>query len=235
MSVKKIIVYVFIAIVSIISLRFILSFGVNNIVIKLYENEKYSEDVVQTLFPLNFIEPYIAYYNYGNILYKQENYENAIIQYKIALKRFPPKDKECKIRINLALAMLKLIDFDHMSKDEILEWLNAAEDILCEKGCASKDDVNFHNDEAQRLKDEIEKMKELLNNSSKSNDDTKTDEEDSKNTDDDLDINEEKKRNKEIEEKLNEMQKENQEDRNETMQRVGNMTKNSGYYKGKKW
>ena len=42
MSVKKIIVYVFIAIVSIISLRFILSFGVNNIVIKLYENEKYS-------------------------------------------------------------------------------------------------------------------------------------------------------------------------------------------------
>ena len=162
---KKRVIAVFIIFV-VIWLKLICTYSINEIFIMQYNAKKYEENFVKKLFIGNFLEPYIAHYNYGNVLYKNNNYDKAIEEYNKALKLYPKHDRECKIRINLALAMLKKIDEKDESEDNkktTLSILNSAKEVLFEHGCANRDDNNGHNEDAEKLKKEIEeKENELL-------------------------------------------------------------------------
>ena len=76
------------------------------------------------LLSLNIIEPYIAYYNNGNILYKNHLYDDAIQAYQDALD-CPgiPQRRECSIRINLALAMIANLPDDYDARSNIASSL----------------------------------------------------------------------------------------------------------------
>lgn len=134
---------------------------------------------------LNFPEGYVPYYNLGNMYYKDEKYDEAIASYKKALNQWVPKKKECSIRVNLALAMIKKIDFESLKSskdvDAAIMQLQAARNILTAKGCAepAKDSWNGHSKEAEQLKKEIDQMIDQLEqakeNSGDSNDDQNND------------------------------------------------------------
>ena len=58
----------------IILMRLVLSFVINEIIIYNYQRNRYNETLIKTLYLLNINQPYIVYYNEGNILYKNEEY-----------------------------------------------------------------------------------------------------------------------------------------------------------------
>ncbi|HJJ14681.1 MAG TPA: tetratricopeptide repeat protein [Clostridiaceae bacterium] len=226
---KKRVIAVFIIFV-VIWLKLICTYSINEIFIMQYNAKKYEENFVKKLFIGNFLEPYIAHYNYGNVLYKNNNYDKAIEEYNKALKLYPKHDRECKIRINLALAMLKKIDEKDEGEDNkktTLSILNSAKEVLFEHGCANRDDNNGHNEDAEKLKKEIEeKENELLEKQETKQEDNKKEEK-----------KEENKQNtneSEVEEKLKEIQKEVIKERQNKMERTEKM-QNYTYYPGKKW
>ncbi|MBE5895833.1 MAG: hypothetical protein E7285_09260 [Lachnospiraceae bacterium] len=135
----------------------------NEMVIETYEDENYAIDM-SPLMTANVIEPYIAYYNNGNIKYRMMDYEGAMAQYKKALAANPEHPEECDIRVNYALAMLGTLGEDYADPENIedsLEVLNEARDILLEEECAM-DEEEGHDEEAQTLKDEIDDIIEEL-------------------------------------------------------------------------
>lgn len=103
---KKIIKTILIILIIILT-KLIFSYTVNEILIWNYKNKNYNSILIKTLYILNFNQPYIKYYNDGNILYKKEKYNEAIRKYNQAINKKPPKNKICDIRINLSLAMIK--------------------------------------------------------------------------------------------------------------------------------
>ena len=145
----------------------------------------YEAEKEERLTRLNFPEGYVPYYNLGNMYYKDEKYDEAIASYKKALNQWVPKKKECSIRVNLALAMIKKIDFESLKSskdvDAAIMQLQAARNILTAKGCAepAKDSWNGHSKEAEQLKKEIDQMIDQLEqakeNSGDSNDDQNND------------------------------------------------------------
>lgn len=149
-----------------ILIKLIIRFCINESFISEYNNGQYDEGKIQKLLILNIEEPYIAHYNYGNLLYKNADFYGAISEYNKALALFPAKEKECSIRINLALAMLKNINEEEVSEDNTkntLEILKNAREVLCENGCANRNDDNGHSAEAEKLKKDIDKkIQELM-------------------------------------------------------------------------
>jgi tetratricopeptide (TPR) repeat protein len=133
------------------------------------ENGEYSAEKEKKLLFLNFPEGYVPYYNLGNAAYQNGDYTAAISYYMEALKRHPAKERDCETRINLALSMCYSIDFDDLGtqekKDAAISVLKKARDVLLEKGCAT-DENDGHNDDAQQLKNDIDKMLEQLENNS---------------------------------------------------------------------
>lgn len=222
----------------IIAIKLVSTYAINELFIINYNNADYSESIIKPLYWFNFIEPCNVYYNNGNVLYKTNDFNGAIEKYKKALELFPGDKKECKIRINLCLAMLKKINFNDIQEDnieKILKDLGDAKEVLLEHGCANRNDNSGHNKDAIQLKKEIEemenKLKELKQDGeeeSKDND-KKKDEDKSK---------EEQKGSDEIEEKIKEIRKQGVEERQEKQEIIekSKMLKEySIYYKGKKW
>ncbi len=157
---KKNIIIICYSVVLVVLFKLAFTFGYNEWVISKYEEEDYSENF-SLLEMFNVNEPYIVYYNNGNVMYQRKDYEAAIDYYETALANNPPEGKECPIRINLALAKLALLEDDWLSEEKIedsIELLEECLDILSEDGCATEDG-DGHDNRAQRLYDEI---KELL-------------------------------------------------------------------------
>ena len=157
---KKNIIIVCYSVVLVVLFKLAFTFGYNEWVISKYEEEDYSENF-SLLEMFNVNEPYIVYYNNGNVMYQRKDYEAAIDYYEQALANNPPEGKECPIRINLALAKLALLEDDWLSEEKIedsIELLEECLDILSEEECATEDG-DGHDNRAQRLYDEI---KELL-------------------------------------------------------------------------
>ena len=75
--------------------RIFLSFIINEIIIYNYNHNKYNKYLIKSLYILNINEPYIAYYNHGNILFKRKDYKNAITKYEKALKSNPNRNRIC--------------------------------------------------------------------------------------------------------------------------------------------
>jgi tetratricopeptide (TPR) repeat protein len=115
----------------------------------------------------NIPDGYVPLYNLGNAYYKDGDYEQAAAFYYTALEYDPPEiDEECKIRINLALALLHQIDFNDLDTqqkvDRAITHLNGARGVLTEHGCANPEDDKGHSEDAEKLKKDIDEMLEKL-------------------------------------------------------------------------
>lgn len=155
---RKILIAVYVILV-IIMLDLIVINVVNNFIINKYKNGEYLQSQARFLTNITFQKSYISNYNYGNILYKKGEYEQAIIEYKKALKTVTSFEKECKIRINYALAMCQNVQVDTSNKGSIskaIETYENAIEKLTEKECSN------HNRDAKKLKEDIESEIERL-------------------------------------------------------------------------
>jgi tetratricopeptide (TPR) repeat protein len=142
---------------------------VNHNFVSAYNKGDYSSEQENTLLKMNFPESFVPYYNLGNVAYKYGDYNSAISYYTSALENYPPEGKDCKIRINLALAMCNTIDFNHLDSQEKIDTalfiLYKARDVLLEKGCAVNEEGQVgHDADAQQLKEDIDRMIEKLEN-----------------------------------------------------------------------
>ena len=167
-----------------ITLKLLYNVLINSILINNYNKGKYSSTQAKMLTFFNFSESYIANYNYGNILYKNGEYEKAIEEYKKSLRGFIPKNKECNIVINYALATCKAISVnekDQSSINNAIEKYELAIEILTQKGCANKNNDNGHSQKAETLKKDIQKEIERLKKLQKSSNNKNYNNEEEKN------------------------------------------------------
>ena len=151
-----ILVYVLLAL---LFAKFLFDYLYNEMVISKYNDRNYNVTEDMLLYA-NFFEPYLPYYNMGNIQYKKNQFEKAIESYEKALTYNIPEKKECSVRINLALAKLGTLgaDFAQPDKlDETLSVLYSARDVLLEDGCATREGTG-HSPTAEKLRKEIEKI-----------------------------------------------------------------------------
>ena len=176
---RKVVIVLYIILI-LIAVKLIYNQLLNTILINDYNNNKYNESYAKALTYVNFPQQYIANYNYGNILYKKGEYEEAIKKYEKALNGIIPKDKKCNIRINYALAICKTVQVDESDSKSIknaIQTYEEAIEVLTEEGCANKDNNNGHNKKAEQLKKdiqkEIERLKKLENSSSASEEEEK--------------------------------------------------------------
>lgn len=204
---------VFLLLFLFISFKFIINVHyLNN-----YKNGVYKLEDVKPLKFLNLYQSYIAYYNYGNVLYKLGNYNEAVDNYNLALEKNPKKDRICKIRINKSLSLIAPLKEENSNYEDVL---NEALDNLYEDDCAHEKDDNGRSQEAEKLEAEI---KELLENKTEEKEE---DEEEKEDTD-----------TKEQEEKrqtLKEINKNANKNRQEDLETYKNIY-NYEYYSGKSW
>lgn len=138
----------------------------NENTIEKYEKHDYSQND-ELLTNTSAFEAYIPYYNNGNIHYQQGRFEEAKEDYLQALEHNPPhEDQECDIRVNLALAIIATLPEDYAAPENVqasIATLEEAKQYLLEEDCAM-DNGQGHDKEAQKLKDEIDKLIEQLKN-----------------------------------------------------------------------
>ena len=133
----------------------------NEQLIRKYYDEIYEDNKLSVL---GFLEPYVAPFNKGNNYFQQEYYEAASEEYEKALELNPPEDKDCRIRINMALAMVTPIDPEEVTLanlEDYIDILDEAREVLYENGCATEEG-DGHDKEAQELADDIDDFEEEL-------------------------------------------------------------------------
>ena len=220
---KKILI-ILVVIFSILLLKFTATYFINEKIITDYNNEKYDTNLINLLYMLNFNESYIVYYNHGNLLYKEKNYEEAQAKYISSLNHHPTSKRVCSIRINLSLSYIATVDENNV--EEALETLDKAKKVLYEDNCASEYDDSGKSSEAEELEEEIKQMEEQLkgNESEDSNN----------NNNDNNNNNQEENQKDEIEEELKEIQKQSQSERGQNMDYYKDL-EDFSYYTGKTW
>lgn len=218
---KKVLTVIIVVIV-ILLLKVSITFTINELVIQKEKKEDYDTSLVNSLYILNVIERYVAYYNHGNLLYQKGQYKEAEEKYQQALRKNPPSSRTCDIQINLTLAKVKQIDMSNPEK--ALEELKKARSVLYENHCADAKDDSGESQEAEELEEEIKEKEKELGGSG---------EEDPNEKDPEGKEEEEKEngKEKEIEEKL----KENRQDANENRQDVMQYFEDSEFYLGDPW
>ena len=112
-----------------------LNYFYNEHVLNHYEDGDYSIND-NLLLTLNYIEPYIVYYNNGDIYYKNSLYEDAIESYQAALEYDNvPEDRRCKARVNISLSIIAQLPEDYDTYENIPEFCYSASfDEVAEKG-----------------------------------------------------------------------------------------------------
>lgn len=225
---KKVLITLYILLI-LLNVKLFYNTIINNSIISQYNKGKYSEKTAKTLTNFNFPQSYIAYYNYGNILYQNGKYTEAIEEYKKALAKRSPKEKECKIRINCALAICKTVQVDEKDQNSItnaIKTYESAIEVLTQKGCANKKDNNGHSQEAQKLKNDIQKEIDRLKKLQQSE----------QNKDDDKNEEEEKKDKEEtIEEKIQEIREEAKKEQRKDEKEMEGLTKPATDRNKKNW
>lgn len=211
--------------------KFLSSYIVNECFISRYNKGIYNANFIKYLSVANVYEPYVVHYNNGNRLYKIADYSEAIEEYKEALKLHPPKKKECSIRINLALAMIKNVENEKNSDvSDILEVLHDAKEVLYEDGCANVDNDEGHSKEAEQLEDDINEYEKLLKNQQE-----KSKEKDNNNDNNESEDDEQKRSElKKKEEQIKEQQKQSGKARQDDIEFSRDIN-NYKYYDGKQW
>lgn len=148
----------------ILFLRFLMSFMINEYIIYNYNKGIYNDKLIKLLYIFNINQPYIAYYNEGNILYQLNDYDNAIKHYDTSLQKNPPKSRVCDIRINLSLALIRNIDSDDSTT--IYNQLEAAKENLYKDNCADPFSNNGESSDAEDLEDKITELEKQFNSNS---------------------------------------------------------------------
>ena len=215
---KKILKLVFIIII-IILVKLVLSFIINELIINNYNNKVYNSNLVKVLYLFNYNEPYIVYYNNGNILYQKKKYDKAITKYNEAISKKPPQKRICDIRINLSIAMVKNIKSNDYNT--VYNELEKAKNNLYNNKCANSIDDNGYSKEAEQLEKEIRQLQENLGSNTDPNPDKPDPDEPS-----------DPKEDPEIENKLGEIEKRGRANREKDLP---NYDGNESYYTGKKW
>lgn len=230
----------------IILIKLALTFGINQLFLAKYDKGKYDDTLAKIMLVTNFQQPYIAHYNYGNVAYQNDKFDIAIREYKRALELYPPKKKECSIRINLALAMLEKIEDEleeneangeENDNEETIAKLKEARKVLTEENCAGEDDDDGHSKKAEKLKKDIDEWIERLKNGKDGDGGDKKDnnkKDPQKGEDEETDPEEIKSK----EEQLKEYLKKGMEERNNDLSYYRQMIerdKGSYYYDGKTW
>ena len=208
----------------------IVNFSTNEALIKDYNTGIYNEN---NLSFLGFTEPYIADYNEGNIQFKKGNYDAAIEAYQTALKQHPTHDRECMIRINLALAMVTPLNPDEITESDIedaLKVLDNAREILCADGCAAEDG-NGHNQDAQTLKEEIDQFEEELKNRQSGQSDDGSDD---NNTEEEEEEKQDESNKQDVQKQLEEIQRQSNEERSQELSKTEDLG-NYDFYDGQTW
>lgn len=117
---------------------------------------------------LNLYQEYVAYYNAGNVDYANGNYKGAIDNFRKALTLDHPEDKDCDIRVNLVLASINqfegMLGKKNFPADEFRQTLIEGRDLLLADGCAT-DNNDGHDKDAQQLKNDIDKLLEMMDQS----------------------------------------------------------------------
>ncbi len=205
----------------------------NEFTISKYEEHDYSYDV-DLLTNTAIIQPYLAYYNNGNIHYQNGEYQEAIEDYKEALEHNPPhEDEECDIRVNLALAVIATLPEDYAALENIdqsIETLEEARDYLLEEDCAMEAE-DGHDEDAQQLKEEIDELiKQLEEKKQQSQGGDDGDEEDKpENEDEEDESGSQDSYEEEIKEELQQIQEDAQQEREDTLQLYEEMDSNADY------
>ena len=156
------------------ALFFILRWGLNAWYVAEAKKGIYHPEMETMLSLFDKPDGYIIWYNIGNYHYENGDYEEAEIAYLKAIECGIPYEKECPVKVNLALCKLAQLDEDEW--DEFFECCDSgninvqsrkvekvlleARDILTEDECAHEDDENGHDEQAQQLKDEIDELLE---------------------------------------------------------------------------
>jgi tetratricopeptide (TPR) repeat protein len=122
-----------------------------------------------TLKFINILEPYIAPFNQGNILFKQQQYPSAEIEYILSLSLHPPRSKICLIRVNLSLSIEAQADILLKDKeyDQAILAYDRAKMAIYQDNCAntlgtgeseaaerSKERIIAKQEEAMRLRND---------------------------------------------------------------------------------
>lgn len=140
----------------------------NHLFVKAYAEGDYQKEREERLLKLNVPESYLPYYNLGNVAYENKEYASAVGYYTQALNLYPVGQKECDVRINLALAMCYGIDWENMDSQEDVDTalvvLYKARDVLLVNDWATEDGEGHRDDDAQQLKEDIDRMIEQLQN-----------------------------------------------------------------------
>lgn len=196
---------------------------------------------------LGFTQPYIYHYNKGDIYYSQGDYKGAENEFENALKWETGMPEDCEMRINYALSIVKQIDPQTVTKDnldEAIDRLEEAKTALLKNGCAHDEDENGHNSDAQTLKDEIDKFEEKLRqqvdesqpDDQDKNDDNKDKDKDSKkDSDEKKDDSTEADKNDQIKKQLQDIQNEGLEQRNQDMDSYEAYKDGYSFYDGQTW
>lgn len=210
-----------ILIITLVKLLF--SFTTNEILIANYNKEKYNDSLVNALYFINIPESYIAYYNHGNIFYKEGNYEEAINKFETSLEKNPPQKRVCDIRVNLALSITATVDTNN--KSTALSKLKKARKVLYENNCADEFGDDGEDEKAEKLEEEIKKLEEELENSEENNNDNNNNQDNNEENDD--------QKEQSIEEKLKEIQRDSTTSRQQKIESDENNTLT--FYDGKSW
>lgn len=196
----------------------------NTLIINKYKEGKYLENDAKMLTNITFQKSYISNYNYGNILYQNGEYEKAITEYKKALKTVTSSEKECKIRINYALAICKTVQVDESNQESIsnaIKIYQEAIEVLVEKNC------DKHNEDARKLKEDIEKEIERLKKLEKNTDNKNNENEEENKTN-------ENKNEESVEEKIKDIKEEATNRQKDTEEVYKNFNKDYNG-RGKNW
>ncbi len=143
--------------------KFVGTFMVNEIIKDYYHNRVYRDDLINTLYIANLTEREVAYYNHGNILFKQGKYEEAKARYEKALTYVDEKNKHaCPILNNYAATLVYLADGD--TKEEIIAELENAKNQLYRYGCAGEGEEDGSSQNSDNLEKEIDKAIQEMQN-----------------------------------------------------------------------
>ncbi|MDT0201115.1 tetratricopeptide repeat protein [Nocardioides sp. AE5] len=108
----------------------------------------------------NIFQSWIAHFNRGAALFQAEDHEGAIASFEKALANVPD-DKECKVRINIALAHEAIGDglVETDPQGAIDRW-QSGRDVLAEGECPDRDEDAKTVDERLKKKIEQEQKKQ---------------------------------------------------------------------------
>lgn len=231
---RKILIIIYIAFI-LFTLKLLYTYTANNILISKYNEGEYDIIRAENLTHINFPQSYIAYYNYGNILYQNGEYESAINKYELALNNIVPKDKRCSIRINYALAICKTVQVNEKEQESIksaIKTYESAIEILTQEGCANKNNNNGHSLKAEQLKKDIQKeIDRLKKQQEQQNSDNNNDENDKNNEDN----NNSQEKTDTIEEKIQNIKAEATKDQRDTESFYNNYRKEFSSHDKKNW